>query len=193
MRRLESQPLDAHLNYLVRFINNTKARCHLQRFWLSCSEVGAQDSRQMLKEYGVHARANSCANSCWFFVTQWTVAHQAPLSMGFCRQESWNWVAISSSRGSAQPSDLLSLLHWRVGGFFTTEPPGKPQRALRWFQWAGKVESQTQSVRTVSIMAFPPNAQKEKEIKDSGVVWLLCGTNELKERKWQAWPFKFLA
>ena len=32
VRRLESQPLDAHLNYLVRFINNTKARCHLQRF-----------------------------------------------------------------------------------------------------------------------------------------------------------------
>ena len=30
------------------------------------------------------------------FVTLWTVAHQAPLSMGFSRQESW-WVAISFS------------------------------------------------------------------------------------------------
>ena len=26
----------------------------------------------------------------WFFVTLWTVAHQVPLSMGFCRQEHWN-------------------------------------------------------------------------------------------------------
>ena len=29
--------------------------------------------------------------SCvWLFVTQWTVAHQAPLSMGFSRQEYWS-------------------------------------------------------------------------------------------------------
>ena len=29
--------------------------------------------------------------SCvWLFVTPWTVAHQAPLSMGFSRQEYWN-------------------------------------------------------------------------------------------------------
>ena len=33
------------------------------------------------------------------FAILWTVAHQAPLSMGFSRQESWSGVAISSSRG----------------------------------------------------------------------------------------------
>ena len=26
----------------------------------------------------------------WFFATQWTIAHQAPLSMGFSRQEHWS-------------------------------------------------------------------------------------------------------
>ena len=26
----------------------------------------------------------------WLFVTSWAVAHQAPLSMGFSRQESWS-------------------------------------------------------------------------------------------------------
>ena len=26
----------------------------------------------------------------WLFVTPWTVAHQAPLSVGFCRQEYWS-------------------------------------------------------------------------------------------------------
>ena len=39
------------------------------------------------------------------------------------------WVAMSFSRGSPQPSDLKpQLLHWRAlaGGFFTTEPLGKP-------------------------------------------------------------------
>ena len=40
-------------------------------------------------------------------VTPWTVAHQAPLSVGFPRQEYWSgrMVAISSSRESSQPSD----------------------------------------------------------------------------------------
>ena len=35
------------------------------------------------------------------FVTLWTVAYQAPLSMGFSRQEYWNGLAISFSRGSS--------------------------------------------------------------------------------------------
>ena len=33
--------------------------------------------------------------------TPWTLAHQAPLSIGFPRQEYW-WVGISFSRGSSQ-------------------------------------------------------------------------------------------
>ena len=54
------------------------------------------------------------------FATPWTVAGQDPLSVGFLE-----WVAISFSRGSAQPRDgpVSPAL---AGGFFTTEPPGKP-------------------------------------------------------------------
>ena len=38
------------------------------------------------------------------FVTPWTVAHQAPLAMGFPRQERiLEWVAITFSSGSSQP------------------------------------------------------------------------------------------
>ena len=36
------------------------------------------------------------------FVTPWTVAHQAPLSMGFSRQESWSGFPVPS------PGDLPS-------------------------------------------------------------------------------------
>ena len=32
----------------------------------------------------------SCFSRVWLFVTLWTVAHQAPLSMGFSRQEYWS-------------------------------------------------------------------------------------------------------
>ena len=48
----------------------------------------------------------------WLFVTPWTVAHQAPLLMGFRVLE---WVAISSSRGSSQPRDrthITDIQYW---------------------------------------------------------------------------------
>ena len=38
-------------------------------------------------------------------VTPWTVACQAPLSLGLSWQEYLEWVAISSSRGSSQTRD----------------------------------------------------------------------------------------
>ena len=57
------------------------------------------------------------------FATIWTVALQAPLSMGFSRKE-----AIPFSRGSSQPRDRIHiscLLHWLVGSL-PLVPPGKP-------------------------------------------------------------------
>ena len=59
------------------------------------------------------------------FVTPWTVAHQDSLSMGFPRQEYWSGLPFLS------PGDLpdLGIEHMSpalAGGFFTTEPPGKP-------------------------------------------------------------------
>ena len=42
----------------------------------------------------------------WLFMTPWTVACQAPLSMGFSGQEYWSeWVAMTSFRGSSWPRD----------------------------------------------------------------------------------------
>ena len=48
--------------------------------------------------------------SCPVFLTPWTVAHQAPLSMGFFRQEYWNGLPFPS------PGDYMiyvsSQPHW---------------------------------------------------------------------------------
>ena len=54
------------------------------------------------------------------------VVHQAPLSMGFPRQESWSELPFPSPGDLPNPgiepgSPALS------GSFFTTEPPGKPK------------------------------------------------------------------
>ena len=39
------------------------------------------------------------------FVTPWTTAHQAPLSMGVLQARVLEWVAMPSSRGSSQSWD----------------------------------------------------------------------------------------
>ena len=59
------------------------------------------------------------AKSYLILVTPWIVAHQAPLSMGFPRQEYWSGL-YSFSRGSSQPKDQAqvsciadSILNWR--------------------------------------------------------------------------------
>ena len=54
----------------------------------------------------VYACVCRCMLSCVrFFATSWTAARQAPLAMGFSRQEYGKWVAISSSRESSGPRD----------------------------------------------------------------------------------------
>ena len=68
------------------------------------------------------------------FLTPWNVAHQAPLSMGFSRQEYWiglpcpppvylsNW---------GLNLYLLCLLNWHMGSL-PLAPPGKPKENIKW-------------------------------------------------------------
>ena len=39
----------------------------------------------------------------WLFASPWTVAHQAPLSMGFSRQEDWSGLPFSSTGDLPDP------------------------------------------------------------------------------------------
>ena len=55
--------------------------------------------------HSCHWHVLSCMHAKSLFATPWTVALQAPLSVGFSRLEYWRWVAIPSSRGSSQPRD----------------------------------------------------------------------------------------
>ena len=52
------------------------------------------------------------------FVTPWTVARQAPLSMGILQARILEWVAKPSSRGSSQHRDQTQVSHI-AGRFFT--------------------------------------------------------------------------
>ena len=67
----------------------------------------------------------SCFSCVQPFVTLWTVAHQAPLSMGFSRQEYWGGChalpqGIFPTQGSILC--LLSLLLWPMGSLKLVTP-----------------------------------------------------------------------
>ena len=86
-----------------------------------------------------HCVLLSCSSCLQFFVTLWTIACQAPLSMRFSRQEYWTGLSCPPPGDLPDPGAespcLLCLLHcgWGVEasgvGFFVTKPLGKP-RAL---------------------------------------------------------------
>ena len=69
----------------------------------------------------------------WLFVTPWTVAHQAPLSMGLSGQECWNGLPFRPPGYLPNPGIKLMSPESPAlgGGFFTTVPPGKPSIKLR--------------------------------------------------------------
>ena len=78
---------------------------------------------------------SSCAvcaqslQSCPTLCDLWTVAHQAPLSMGFSRQEYWNGSLFPTPGESSQPRNRTHIL--LQAGSLPTEPPGKPISTLR--------------------------------------------------------------
>ena len=59
------------------------------------------------------------------FVTLWTVACYAPLSMEFSRQEYWIVLAFPSSGDLPKP-EIKCASPTLVGRLFTNEPPGLP-------------------------------------------------------------------
>ena len=64
--------------------------------------------------------------SCLTLVTPWTVACQAPLSMGFPRQEYWSGFPFPSPGDFPDPG-IKPTSPALAGGFFTVEPLGQPK------------------------------------------------------------------
>ena len=66
----------------------------------------------------------SCAQ---LFVTLWTVANQAPLSMGFPRQEYWNGLPCSLQGDLPHPGIEPGSPALQADSLLS-EPPGKPRQ-----------------------------------------------------------------
>ena len=70
--------------------------------------------------------SNACAlRRVRFFATPQMVDHQAPLSMGFHRQEYWRGLPFPSPGDLSDPG-IEPVSPALADGFFTTGPPGKP-------------------------------------------------------------------
>ena len=68
-----------------------------------CLWEGGGQGKQRKRALTLFGSSLSCVLSCfsrvWFFVSPWTAAHQAPLSMGILQARILEWVAMPFSRG----------------------------------------------------------------------------------------------
>ena len=84
-------------------------------------------------------------------VTPWTVARQAPLSMGILQGRVLQWVAMPSSRGSSQPrSPTLQA------DSLPSEPPGKRENtgvgSLPLLQWVFPTQELNQALLSMESL-----------------------------------------
>ena len=63
-------------------------------------------------------------------VTPWSVGFKAPLPMGFARQEYWSGLPFPPPGDLPDPG-TEPMSPALAGGFFTTEPLGKPRKRRR--------------------------------------------------------------
>ena len=85
-----------------------------------CGGRGTDEDFFILPKVGLCVCMLSCV---WLFVTLWSVARQAPLSMGFPRQEHWSGLPFPPPGVLSDPRMELASPAL-AGKFFTTEPPG---------------------------------------------------------------------
>ena len=117
------------------------ARVTLDKLPQGLKNCSLQDSHEVLTTRGINgfpqsSRAAECkgrfclaAKSCPTLVSPWTVVPQVPLSMGFPRQEYWSGLPFPSflSPGDLPEPGIKSTSPALAGGFWTTEPAGKPK------------------------------------------------------------------
>ena len=99
----------------------TKYRLQSRHFLL---ESRVKQSRKRVNQLCLFACVLSCFSHVQRFVTLWTIAHQAPLSIGFSRPEYWSGLPCPC-RQSSQPRNqtcISCLLHWQEGSLPVVSP-----------------------------------------------------------------------
>ena len=113
---------DSHPQGIILFINRhthtyTCIWCLWRMLWTISTELQSQ-VEQSSELYRINMLGDCVLrHSVWLFAP-WTLAHQAPLSMGILQARILEWVGMLSSRGFSQPRVRTQVSH-NAGGFFT--------------------------------------------------------------------------
>ena len=95
-----------HMGDFFLFLRRQRGRSECP----SCSDPFLHNCACMLSHF----------SQVWLFATLWTIAHQAPLSMGFSRQEYWSGLP-SASTGKSQgifPTQGSISATWEAPGIW---------------------------------------------------------------------------
>ena len=107
----------------------------------------------------VKVKSLSCVR---LFVTPWTVAHQAPLSMGFSRQEYWCGLPFPSPGDLPNPG-IEPRSPTLKAEALTSEPPEKPLGKFEYFRFSTIMHCDCQTQNLASNYAFRKAQMKVTE------------------------------
>ena len=108
--------------------------------------------------------------------TPWTVAHQAPLCMGFSRQEYWSGLPFLPPADLPHPG-IEPMSPALAGVFFTAEPPGKPS-LITYFPSKYSLRA-----GTAVVFIFGPSCGSQDRLNKWMRTTLETGTVERSENK----------
>ena len=115
----------------------------------------------------------------WFFVTPWTVARQAPLSMEFTRQEYWSGLPFPSPGDLPDQGSNLGLLHYNQTLYHLSHQ-GSPGKLIDY------------SLYIIELLKFIFNNQSSPGFCASCLFFILLGLFTVwhrgKNRSWKKFP-----
>ena len=109
------RPLSASWTRNISYLGTISLKCKHQSLFPMRTQWTEWTWKSTNKEASlwVWVQCAKAIQSCWLFVTLWTVALQAPLSMGFSRQEYWSGLSCSSTGDLPDQGSNLHLQHCR--------------------------------------------------------------------------------
>ena len=131
------------------------------------------------------------------FVTLWTVAHQAPLSVGFSRQEYWSGLPFPPAGDIPDPGTKPTSPAL-VGGFFTTELPGIIVIAIKWKSWdLNPRQPSNWCLWTVVLEKIPESSLHNIKLKPVNLKgnqpWILIGRTDAEAETPVFWSLMWTA
>ena len=111
------------------------------------------------------------------FVTLWTVALEAPLSIGFCRQEHSSGLSCPPPGGSSWHRDrtCASCGFCVAGSLFTPEPPGKPWSAFMYNLFKDFSPYPNQPGCSNKVSHLSSSSSRLHSLSSGGKVWSWTG------------------